>query len=104
MLLGQPLSLGFQISNFFARVFYGLSCKDRYYLSLLSVRCANTALYVQTTNMALTKFIYYAGIQFSSRGGGGVGATTSSDKHAFSIPTCFVRGAPNDLRSVCTSP
>ena len=74
-----------QFSNFLARVFYGLSCKDRYYRSLHSVRFAETALDLRTTNMALTKLIYHAGIQeFSSRG---LGATNSCYKHVFVTPT-----------------
>ena len=51
MLLGQSPSSGFQFSNFLARVFYGLSCKDRYYRSLHSVRFADTALDLQTTKL-----------------------------------------------------
>ena len=57
MLLGQPLSPGFQILNFLSIVFYGLSYKDRYYLSLHSVRCANTASDVQTTIIRLSEAV-----------------------------------------------
>ena len=71
MLLGQPLSPGFQVLNFLSRVFYGLNYKDRYYLSLHSVRCANTASDVQTTIIALMKLIYYATVSRSFREGGG---------------------------------
>ena len=64
-----------------------------HHLRLHGVKCANTALDVQTTNMALTRLINHAVIQdFSSRGG------SKALKNIFpvNLPT-FLRGAPNDL-------